>query len=63
MKNVVRYIVTGILALFVLWGTSCSHDTENFSLSDRGTALSIGFRLPIRSLAEKAQRRSRSVSF
>lgn len=35
---------------FVLWGTSCSHDTENFSLSDRGTALSIGFRLPIRSL-------------
>ena len=50
MKNVVRYIVTGILALFVLWGTSCSHDTENFSLSDRGTALSIGFRLPIRSL-------------
>ena len=50
MKNVVRYIVTGILTLFVLWGTSCSHDTENFSLSDRGTALSIGFRLPIRSL-------------
>ena len=50
MKNVVRYIVTGILTLFVLWGTSCNHDTENFSLSDRGTALSIGFRLPIRSL-------------
>lgn len=50
MKNVVRHIVTGTLMLLVLWGTSCSHDTEAFGISDKETALSIGFRLPTRSL-------------
>lgn len=50
MKNVVRHIVTGALMLLVLWGTSCSHDTEAFDISDKETALNIGFRLPTRSL-------------
>ena len=36
--------------LLVLWGTSCSHDTEAFDISDKETALNIGFRLPTRSL-------------
>lgn len=50
MKNVVRHIVTGTLMLLVLWGTSCSHDTEAFGISDKETTLNIGFRLPTRSL-------------
>ena len=50
MRNVVRHIVTGTLMLLVLWGTSCSHDTEAFGISDKETTLSIGFRLPTRSL-------------
>ena len=50
MKNVVRHIVTGTLMLLVLWGTSCTHDTEAFGISDKETTLSIGFRLPTRSL-------------
>ena len=50
MKNVVRHIVTRTLMLLVLWGTSCSHDTEAFGISDKETTLNIGFRLPTRSL-------------
>lgn len=49
MKNVVRHIVTGTLMLLVLWATSCSHDTEDFGMYDKETALSIGLRLPARS--------------
>ena len=49
MKNVVRHIVTGALMLLVLWGTSCSHDTEAFDISDKEAALSIGLRLPTKS--------------
>lgn len=49
MKNVVRHIVTGTLMLLVLCGTSCSHDTEAFGISDEETTLSIGLRLPARS--------------
>lgn len=50
MKNVVKHIVTWTLILLALWSTSCSHETELFGISDKETALSIGLRLPTRSL-------------
>lgn len=49
MKNVVKHIITGTLMLLALWSTSCSHETEVFGISEKETALSIGFRLPTRS--------------
>ena len=49
MKNVARHIITGTLLLLVLWGSSCSQDTEAFGVSDKEPVLSIGFRLPTRS--------------
>lgn len=38
------------LILLALWSTSCSHETELFGISDKETALSIGLRMPTRSL-------------
>jgi len=49
MKNVVKHIITGTLMLLALWSTSCSHETDVFGISEKETALSIGFRLPTRS--------------
>ena len=49
MKNMARHIVSGTLALLVLWTASCSHDTETFGISDPETALSIGLRVPAKS--------------
>lgn len=46
MKNMARHIVSGTLALLVLWTASCSHDTEAFGTSDKESVLSIGLRLP-----------------
>ena len=45
MKNMARHIVSGTLALLVLWTASCSHDTEAFGTSDKESVLSIGLRL------------------
>lgn len=50
MKNVVKHIVMWTLILLALWSTSCSHETELFGISDKETALSIGLRMPTRSL-------------
>ena len=49
MKNVVKHIITGTLMLLALWSTSCSHETDVFGISEKETALGIGFRLPTRS--------------